>query len=112
MKFWELTSICRDEPDLLAKVLRGYSDQKYANWLDNMPNIVLQQQREKLDAVVPHELCEAALKPHKGKLYKNGPHVRKNRLNPSDTEVSYFEVFRLFGAQFLEEVLEKGSAKR
>ena len=112
MKFWELTSICRDEPDLLAKVLHGYSDQKYANWLDDMANIVSQQQREKLDAVVPHELCEAVLKPHKGKLYKNGPHVRANRLNPTDAEVSYFEVFSLFGAQFLEEVLEKGSAKR
>ena len=112
MKFWELTSICRDEPDVLAKVLHDYSDQKYANWFNDMPNIVSQQQREKLDAVVPSDLCEVALKSHKGKLYRNGPQVRANRLKPSDLEVSYFEVFRMFGAQFLEEVLEKGSAKR
>jgi hypothetical protein len=77
-----------------------------------MPNIVSKQQREKLDAVVPYELCEAALKFHKGKLYRNGSHVRAYRLNSSDAEVSYLEVFRLYGAQFLEEVLEKGSAKR
>lgn len=112
MKFWELTSICRDEPDLLIEALRGYSDQKYADWFDDMPNIVSQQQREKLDAVVPSELCEAALKFHKGKLYKSGSQVRTNRADPSDAEVSYIEVFRMFGANFLEEVLEKGSAKR
>ena len=111
MKFWELTSICRDEPDLLAKILRGYSDQKYADWLKDMSSIVSQQHREKLDAVVPSELCETALKSHKGKLYRNGSYIRANRLNPTDAEVSYFEVFRLFGAEFLEEVLEKGSAK-
>lgn len=112
MKFWELTSILRDEPDLLKKALLDYPDQRYADWFGDMQNVVSQQQREKLDAVMPNELCEAALKSHKGKLYKTGSQVRTNRTNPSEAEVSYFEVFRMFGGDFLEEVLEKGSARR
>ncbi|EEE35042.1 hypothetical protein RKLH11_4213 [Rhodobacteraceae bacterium KLH11] len=94
------------------KVLRDYSDQKYADWFDDMPNIVSQQQREKLDAVVPNDVIEAALRCHKGKLYESGMQIRTNRAYPTDTEVSYFEVFRMFGVNFLEDVLEKGSAKR
>jgi hypothetical protein len=112
MKFWELTSVFRENESQLHAILQAYGDRRYADWLQDISSIVSLQQREKLDAIVPNELCVAALKCHKGKLYQAGAQVRSFRLNASDEEISYFEVFRLYGGDFLEEVLEKGSAKR
>ena len=112
MKFWELVSLFRDDRGQLQKVLQAHSDRKYADWLQDFAGIVSQQQREKLDAVVPKQLCEAVLSSHKGKLYKTGTKIRSYRMKSTDVEVSYLEVFRMFGGAFLEEVLEKGSAER
>ena len=55
MKFWELVSLFRDDRSQLQRILQMHFDGKYADWLQDFGNIVAQQQRKKLDEVMPIE---------------------------------------------------------
>tara|TARA_R110001592_G_scaffold162145_1_gene395148 strand:+ start:556 stop:897 length:342 start_codon:yes stop_codon:yes gene_type:complete len=108
MKFWQLDSVCRECPEILESVLR---EPRWSAFLDsyrNLDELVDSQCRERLDQIVPDELAVSALQLHKGKLYLSRGHVRRRRLGLLDKRISYLEVYRRFGGEFLEDVIEYG----
>ena len=115
MKFWELVSIFESYPDLLPVALIAT---EYKDWLTNFDKLVRNQDRLKLDHLMPDNVCRSALSSHPGrlKLYTDG-HLRGYDLyaqggdNLAFTEMTYLEIYQKFGGSVIEDVLEKGSAK-
>jgi hypothetical protein len=55
LKFWELTSVCRNEPHLLERLADNPEWSIFLEWNRSINELVDRQDREKLDAEVPHE---------------------------------------------------------
>jgi len=110
MKFWELTSIFRDDPMTLEQALQNPRWNTYLGWLRNLPQHVHNQDRQVLDAVLPTELEEHAIQRCKLRFQIRddflirlpGPIAARNSLTATD-------VYSRFGASAIEEVLEYGS---
>lgn len=111
MKFWELRSICRDKPKTLKKVFSQKKWRMYAEWNNDIAQLVQTQDREKLDAILPDELVEQVLNKHPGVLYLYGGHLRSYRFNRNEHKISYLKAFQKYGGTAVEDTLEKGSFK-
>lgn len=111
MKFWELDSICRDQPRLFAKVLSKQCWRDFEAIYKDFPELVRKQDRTKLDAVVPKKLSIEVLEQHPGQVFRSDNILRSYRLTPDDQSVRYLDIFQQHGGSILEEILEKGSKK-
>jgi len=112
MKFWELVSVCRNNPELLAATLQ---DERWSDFMDlhaSFSMLIQQRNRQRLDTKVPDALCCEVLGGIFGKLFlsKSGT-LRSQSLGHDEHALDYLEVFHAFGGSTLEEVLEKGSKK-
>jgi hypothetical protein len=109
MKFWELTSVMRAEPNLLEVALRKPIWAEYYAWFTNLDKIVDAQDRGKLDARVPDALVRDALSGSRQTFYLYSGQLRSRRFTDEDVELSALDAFTHFGGTALEETLEKGS---
>ena len=57
MKFWELISAFREEPDIVVQVLKQNKWKKYLEQYQRFEEIVQKQQRDILDEQLPFDLC-------------------------------------------------------
>lgn len=110
MRFWELVSACRDEPQLLQRLSANPAWAQYLAWYGDFATLVRTQDRAKLDAEVPDEACLHVLGGSSATYYLSGGYVRTRRAEASDAQLTAAEVFTRFGGGFLEEVNEAGLA--
>lgn len=111
MKFWELTSVMWSERRALETSLIKPEWDRYYEWYLNYDRLVDEQDREKLDAIVPDKLVSEILSQSKQTFFQGEGWLRSYRFAKDDEEVSALAVFEKFGGRALDEVLEKGSFK-
>ena len=117
MKFWELVSAFREEPEILSEVLgKEKWRRQYHHLFLNFDSLVQIQDREALDAPVPLELSREIAKLFSGKFYY---YPEKNIIRNADVDripdeqriiLSALEVHEKFGGSVIEEIFEYGSA--
>ena len=112
MKFWELTSAFREEPNILQQVLIQDKWTKYYNQYKRIENIVRNQERNILDEELPFDLCYEvadkskqeywlAFNEHPQVLYNYRPSIEDlERLFPS-------EILTRFGGHKIEDAHER-----
>jgi len=109
MKFWELNSICRDQPKLLAKTLSRSCWRSLEVIYNDFSTYVGDQERTILDMEVPENLCIEVLEQHPGQVFLFEGVLRSYRFAPAEEALTYLDTFLQFGGSALEEILEKGS---
>lgn len=107
MKFWKLYSICRQHDHLFEHALKEAEDPKYYSWLQEIEEICATQQRDKLDAKVPDSVCVQALTNYPEKMFESEEHIRSYKFRNYDTEISYINVYQMYGGAFLESLRER-----
>ncbi|SRR6266545_1012951 len=111
MKFWELESVCRGQPDLMERLADRPEWAVYLDWYQDFDALVDQQDREKLDAIVPDKACVHVLARSRTMLYEGDAHIRTRRCEPTDRTVSMVDILTRYGGTFLEDVMEFGLAR-
>lgn len=109
MKFWQMITICSDKSGILIKTLSQKKWQEYLHWYENFNYLVGERDRNKLDAIMPTKLIEELLSQYDKVLYETSDNLRSYRFSDDDIMISYFEVYKKYGADILEDVIEKGS---
>lgn len=116
MKFWQLESICREQPGLLSQIAAQQDAWKqFGEWDRNFHELVDTQNRAILDWVLPEEYARAVLAVCSLAFYvsEDESQLRASRSSPSDEEISALEADIRYSPQYgggiLEDVLEKGS---
>jgi len=107
MKFWELTSVFRDQPEILKEFLQVHQETQLLEWINNIGDIVSRQDRSILDRTINDSLCIAALSKHNGMLYQSSKYLRTYPVE-NEIQLSFVEVFKKYGGSIIEETLEKG----
>jgi hypothetical protein len=111
VKFWELVSVCRAEPQLLERLADKPEWTVYLQWYRDEDQIVKVQDRSKLDAEVPDDACVHVLSASQTKYYLSGGYLRFRRFSPSDVVLSAVDAFKAYGGRPLEDAQEYGSVK-
>jgi hypothetical protein len=111
LKFWELVSVCRNEPHILERIADDPRWSIFLEWYRSFNELVRLQDRAKLDAEVPDEAVLHVLEASRAKYYLSKGHVRVSRLGLDDQVLSSVEVVRLYGGSYLEDVNEYGLAR-
>jgi hypothetical protein len=112
MKFWQVTSIFRDEKDILVNVFSQHKEFKYLEYLNDLSDIVKKQKREILDAEIDEgvlmEVCALSKKiiyltttEHELYLYKTTTFIG---------EIPILRAVELYEHDYVEEVFEKTQA--
>jgi hypothetical protein len=107
MKFWELVSVCRDEPELVERLADSPDWADYADWWRRA--LIANQERDKLDHELPDDLCRHVLSGSKVRYRILHGHVRRAADDGEDQTYSAIEIFDRYGGGALEEVGEFGS---
>jgi len=109
MRFWQLFSIARDQPELLRGVaLQRFEWARYAANAAEIHSIIDRQDRQILDEVVDADFSRAVLTQVKKPLYLGGGCLRSRRLQ-YEIEISVLEAVLRFGGEAVEDAFEKGS---
>jgi hypothetical protein len=109
LKFWELMSVCRDEPKLLELLADSPHWAEYAAWWRNERELIINQDRAKLDHQLPDDVCRHVLAGSDVRYRITHGHVRC-AVNDSDEQTySAVEIYDWYGGGALEEVKEFGS---
>jgi hypothetical protein len=111
VKFWELGSVCRAEPQLMERLADNPAWATYLEWLRDFARIVNEQDRGKLDSPVPLAACKHVLAGSRIRYFMSGGYLRMVRAGPSDRVLSAVEVLELYGGSLLEDVREYGLAR-
>ena len=109
MKFWELESVFRDQPEKLKHILKIHQEHQLLAWLSNIDDIVSKQNRSILDKVIDDSLCMVILSEHSGFLYQSDEYLRTYPIE-NEIQLTFVEVFKKYGGSIIEETLEKGIA--
>ncbi len=112
VKFWELTSVCRAQPELVARTAAEHpSWSQFEIWYRSRNELVASQDREKLDSELPEEFVKAVLEHCSKTFFLGGDgRLRSYPLNPDDEQLSALETYSRFG-NVLEQALEFGSVR-
>ena len=110
MKFWELVSVCRTEPELLDRLAAKPDWAGYLQWYRDFDRLVQQQDRAKLDAELPADAVLQVLSGSRTNYYQSEGFVRAKQHGPDDRVLSAVDVVTLYGGSFLEDVSEAGLA--
>jgi hypothetical protein len=111
VKFWELVSACRSEPDLLNRIADRRKWAIFAEWYRQFDQLVREQDRAKLDAELPDDLCEHVLEASNSRYYVSEGYIRIRRYAETDTSLTSLDIYRLYGGGLLEEIDEFGAAR-
>lgn len=110
MKFWELMSLCRSEPEVLDRLRDRPEWSEFDEWRRAYPELVDAQDRERLDFELPDELCRYVLSASITRYRLSEGYLHTTRSQVPGTELSTLEAFDRYGGSFLEEVQERGMA--
>ena len=110
MKFWQLSSIMREQHDVVRSAALSQPEWHYvATWLEDLDNIVASRDRSKLDKALPAELVRMALSKSRIKFYLSQEYMLlSRRYSLRDVELSALQAFDSFGGHIMEEALERG----
>jgi hypothetical protein len=108
VRFWELISVCRAEPQLIGRLADKPEWAAYLEWYRDFQRIVDEQDRTKLDAQMPDDACLHVLSASKTRYYQSGGYLRFRRFSPSDRVLSPVDAFKLYGGSALEDAREYG----
>ena len=108
MKFWELVSVCRREPQLLQRLSENPAWAEYLVWVADFDRLVQTQDRSTLDSVLPDDACRQVLAGSTTTYFLSDGYLRVTRRAPSDQTLSAVDVFDQYGGSRLEEVQEAG----
>ncbi|TCO59396.1 hypothetical protein EV192_104237 [Actinocrispum wychmicini] len=111
MKFWQLVSVCRDEPELMERLAGGSEWNEYLEWFRDFARLVRDGDRSRLDAELPTAACVHVLSASRLELFESGRYLRSRRAGPADRKVTAVEVLSRYGGAFLEDLLEAGLAR-
>jgi hypothetical protein len=109
MKFWELMSVCRDEPKLLDHLADSPDWAEYAAWWRNERELIINQDRAKLDHQLSDDVCRHVLAGSDVRYRIIHGHVRCVPRDSEGQTYSAVEIYDRFGGSTLEEVKEFGS---
>jgi hypothetical protein len=114
VKFWQLTSLLRDTPSSVRQASQLKAEwTRYGDWCANEKQLIVTQDREKLDATLPDEFVRAVLSRVDMSFYVDTEGwIRLRRENSSDTRMTALEAFNRFGGELLEDALEKGCSRQ
>ena len=112
VRFWELASVCRAQPELVARTAAEHSSwSQFEIWYHSRNELLASQDREKLDSELPEEFVKAVLECCSKAFFLGGDaRLRSYPLNPDDEQLSALEAYSRFG-NVLEEALEFGSVR-
>jgi len=117
MKFWEVLSGFRNWREVVLRVLNLAEWQEpYLGWYHRRNELVEDQNREILDALVPAELTREIVKqiPEYYFFDEDSRNLRANQVGMSESDnvirMTALEVHDQFGGAFIEEIQEYGSA--
>lgn len=111
MRFWQLNSICRNYnviTQLEAQLEKSSWGELY-QWHLDFDNLVDKQDREKLDYLLPEKLCISVLSLIPKKIYRSDNNLRADKLLSPCKEMTFVEIYKLYGGEVLEDIIEKGS---
>ncbi len=109
MKFWQLVSIAREQPELVLELASGHPEWlNYAADASNISVLVANQDRHTLDQIVDPMFAEAVLSGVRQRYYFGNGWLRSSRLG-SEEEISALEAARRFGGDAVEDAREYGS---
>jgi hypothetical protein len=113
MTLWQITSIFGGDTRKLISVSFANSDWiAYGEWLSIFNQLVIDQDRKKLDQELPFEFVKEVLADCDVKFFLSEECIiRSYRLNSEDLELNAVDAFINYGGHALEEALEKGSYK-
>jgi hypothetical protein len=111
MKFWELVSVCRSEPQVLQRLSENPAWADYLAWTADFDRLVDAQDRSKLDAVVPDDACRHVLAGSSKTYYLSDGYLRVTARDSADQILNSVDVFNTYGGGRLEEVQEAGLVK-
>ena len=112
MKLWQLVSISRDEPDLIADTARADGRwAKYAEATRNFERAVQAQDRAMLGEVVEPGFVRAVLSRIGRHLFLSNDGQLRVRRTASEQEISLVEAAERFGGDAVEDAMEFGSVK-
>lgn len=113
MKFWQLLDIFRDEKDVLTTVFSKWEWQNYRYQYSNLKQIIKNQDRSILDAMVDNDLLiEIASKSKKVVYYSESKNkIYSYRSDKSDIEIPISKAISIFKHDSLEEVFEKSESE-
>ncbi|MCR9119026.1 MAG: hypothetical protein NXI22_19010 [bacterium] len=112
MKLWELVSAFRSEPSVLESVLSGHGFAEFGINYAMFDQLVNEQNRDILDAVVPNALVHAVACRCSQKFSLGADDVLRLADNANGGKIlSALEVVKRFGGAVIEEVLEYGSSR-
>ena len=75
MKFWQLTSLFRDEEPVLESVLKDPQWALYRQWYNDYEQHARNQNTSVFDAEMPDELCRHALRSSAKRFYISDDHL-------------------------------------
>ncbi|MCE9556973.1 MAG: hypothetical protein K8T91_26805 [Planctomycetes bacterium] len=111
MKFWELVSGFRSEPELLQRILADRNWGDFSVWYGEFREIVARQDRQKLDAEIPGELELAVASGSSQVFCLRSDDCLESASPKSCGEIlSALDVVKHFGGAMIEELNEYGSA--
>jgi hypothetical protein len=108
VKFWELSSVCRAEPQLMERLADKPEWAAFLEWSRRMDEIVDEQDRGKLDAEVPDDARLHVLNASHTTYFVSGGYLCSQSFSPSDRRLSAAEAFNLYGGRSLEDAREYG----
>lgn len=109
MKFWQLISIAREQPQLVSRVAsQRVGWKQYGENAANFSSLIAEQNRRILDEIVDPDFSEAVLSRVRRPLFLGQGWLRMRPLN-SEREISALEAARHFGGEAVEDAFEKGS---
>lgn len=118
VKFWELVSVCSSSKhrNILASELSNIADKRFHSWLLDFDNLVKSQERSKLDAEVPLDVCNLVFGKFDETYVQVDGTIRKQQSNiPFDRSKAKFlsisDIFSKFGGKAICEIEEYGSYK-
>lgn len=112
MRFWELVSVCRDEPGIVERLVDRPEWTGYLEWYRGYRDLAYQQERDKLHAELPDDLCVHMLRESRVEYYESDGHIRVRRFGQDDDRtVTAVEILQRYGGSLLEDVLEAGLAR-
>ncbi len=110
MKLWQLMAIMDGDKALLQSIASSQSSwRQFGIWIDDFEKLVREQDRSKLDYVLPDDMVRLALvRSEKVCFLDMDGWLRSWRMSPDDVMLTALEVYQRFGCDVLEEIFEKG----
>lgn len=108
MRFWQLVSAFRSNLSMLEKLLERPEWKQYQEWLREFNQHVTLQNRSVLDATLPKDLVVRAMALSDHRFCVDGGVLRQSHAS-TEKSISATEAYNLYGADAIDEVLEKGS---